>query len=127
MPDSIIINIVVRSFFPPAEPKPGFSEVVVLTAWNTFQILNRIKLVTRAFTIMDKMILVRSTGPPQGRLLSIPCETYVEPILVNQVARGNQLKFASEIRMVDGPKNKNDKIAGINMTRILLLHTIQQR
>jgi hypothetical protein len=52
MLDSIIMNMIDRRFVPPVAPESTWSEVV-LTSQNTFNILNTIKLVTRAFTVID--------------------------------------------------------------------------
>jgi hypothetical protein len=52
MPDSIIMNMMDRSCVPLATFNCTWFEVA-LTSQNTSNILNTIKLVTRAFTVID--------------------------------------------------------------------------
>ena len=58
IPDSIIMNMTDRSLVPPVATEPS----ATLTSKNTFRILNTIKVVTRAFTAMDKAKLVINNG-----------------------------------------------------------------
>ena len=62
IPDSIIMNMTDRSLVLPVASEPSAG----LTSKNTFRILNTIKVVTRAFTAMDKAKLVINNGSKGG-------------------------------------------------------------
>ena len=91
MPDSIIMNMIDRSVFPPVAPKV-FSFEVGLTFWYTTKILSTIKPVARALTTKDRMRLVKNIVLPQLVGVAIPAdEKYHELLFVSQIPRSNQL------------------------------------
>jgi hypothetical protein len=102
IPDSIVKKITCRKLVPPEVPKVRSTEVVAaLISKNTLRILNTIKPVTKALTAMDRIKLVRVTGTPQELSTARPC-TYVVapgPSPASQVARGNRLKSAYQMRI----------------------------
>ena len=99
IPDSIIMNMICRSLGLPVElndPNVRSNEVAsalsCLTSKNTVRILNTIKPVTRAFTTMDAAKPVRVRGVLKG---TMSCS----PIDANQVARGDKLTSAYQMRI----------------------------
>ena len=102
IPDSIITNMICRSLVPPpaVEPKVRSTKVMVaLTSKKTLRILNTIKPVTRVFTAMDKAKLVRVTVFPQAAPESWPCTNVAAPSCASQVARGDKLKLAYQMKI----------------------------
>ena len=101
IPDSITMNMICRSLAPPVElNKPNVrSTEVVLTCKNTSRILNTIKPVTRAFTTMDAAKPVRIIVDPQGAVKNSSCFNDTAPSEASQVARGDKLKSAYQIKM----------------------------
>ena len=61
MLDSIITDMIEQCFFPPVAPKVYCSEIG-LTCRKTLKILNTIKPITRAFTLMDAPRSVKDNG-----------------------------------------------------------------
>ena len=98
--DSIIMNMTCRSLVPPVEPKVRSTEVIVaLTSKNTLRILKTIKPVTRVFTAMDKVILVRDTVFIQTALKIWFCTNIFAPFFASQITRGNKLKLAYQMKI----------------------------
>ena len=62
MPDSITINMIDPSLLPGASFKARLGSEATLTCRNTLKILNTIRAVTRAFTVMDMARLLSCTG-----------------------------------------------------------------
>src|SRR5882757_3452899 len=106
-------------------PKDVSSEVVtLLTSQNTLKILNTIRPVTRAFTVMDAVRPVRASMAPQ-LVISIPsCPINCELELAIHITRSNKSRSASESRQIYGPKYADATIEGTITTRILRPHTI---
>lgn len=99
MPDSIMMNMIDQSFVPPVMPKEFSSEVVInLTSWNTLKILNTIKHITRAFTLIDMARLVMASvflrPETTNRPSTLKSGTTLSPPA--QVARGNKFQSVSE-------------------------------
>jgi hypothetical protein len=98
-------------------PKVRSTEVVLvvaLTSKNTLRILNTIKPVTRVFTAMDRAKLVRVVGSPHeviknwsGNVIEpfirvgSQVTNIVAPFVATQVARGDKLKSAYQMRSID--------------------------
>ena len=99
--DSIIMNMTCRSLVPPpVEPKVRSTEVAVaLTCKNTLRILKTIKPVTRVFTAMDKVILVRDTVFIQTALKIWFCTNIFAPFFASQITRGNKLELAYQMKI----------------------------
>ena len=102
IPDSIIMNMICRSFGPPVElndPNVRSTEVTsglsCLTSKNTVRILNTIKLVTRAFTTIDTAKPVRSRGGLKDSPSLIVIALSAAAI---QVAKGDKLKSAYQMK-----------------------------
>jgi hypothetical protein len=97
--DSIITNMTRRSLVPPVVPKVRSTEVVAaLTSENTLRILNTIKPVTSVFTAMDRAKLVRVVGFPQ-EVSKNWSANIVAPFVASQVAGGDKLKSAYQMRI----------------------------
>ena len=102
IPDSIIMNMICRSLGPPVElnePNARSTEVALLTSKNTFRILNTIKPVTRAFTTMDATKPIRFSVGPHGGLKTSPFTIICEPLPATQIARGDKLKSAYQMKI----------------------------
>ena len=102
IPDSTNTNMICWSLVPPVEPKVRSTEVA-LTSKNTLRILNTIKPVTRAFTVMDTARLVIVNVFPQEALENWPCANAVGPSGASQVAGGDKFEstLSNENRMTD--------------------------
>jgi hypothetical protein len=100
MADSIMTNMIDQSLLPPLMPKDFSSEVVVyLTSRNTLKILNTIKHITRAFTVIDMTRLVIASVLLSPETTNRPSTlnfgtTLIPPPI--QVARGNQFQSVNE-------------------------------
>jgi hypothetical protein len=91
MPDSIMMKMTERSFLPPVTPKDEV--VTLLTSWNTLKILNTIRPVTEAFTVMDVVRQVRAS------ILSHSIVLAINSVLPNiHITRSNKSRSASESR-----------------------------
>jgi hypothetical protein len=89
IPDSIIINMICRSFVPPVVPKVRSTEVA-LTSKNTVMILNTINPVTRAFTAMDTTKAVRVTG------FTLVLNKYIPDSISRSKMKLNESRLASQ-------------------------------
>ena len=101
IPDSIIMNMICWSLgFPVELNDPNVSSTEVgLTSKNTLRILNTIKLVTRAFTTMDTIKLVRPSLFPQGAPKTSLFTIVVAPSDASQAARDDKLRSAYQTKM----------------------------
>ena len=100
MPGSIIMNRTCWSLVPPVEPKVCSIEVMLaLTSKNTLRILNTIKPVTRAFTVMDMATPVVNIPSPQT---AVGNSNVVAPSGPSQTARGDKLKPTCQMKIIVG-------------------------
>ena len=101
IPDSIIMNMICRSLGPPVELNEPHvcSTKVALTFKNTLRILNTIKPVTRVFTTMDAAKPVRASVFRQGAVKTWPFSIINAPFDASQVARGDKLKSAYQMKI----------------------------
>ena len=129
IPDSIIMNMICWSLVPPVglnEPNV-FSTEVGLTFKNTLRILNTIKPVARAFTTMDAAKPVRISVTPQRAVKGSPYSNVNAAIDASQVARGDKLELAYQMKINCWPMYVIAKNEGTITIWIFLPHTIQQR
>ena len=92
------MNMMCRSLVFSVEPKVRLTEIA-LASENTLRILNTIKPVIRVFTAMDKGRLIRVTVIAQVGLEYWPCTNVTAPFCANQVARGDNLKSAYQVKI----------------------------
>ena len=103
-------------------PKDLSSKVVtlrVLTSRKTLKILNTVKPVTRAFTVMDIMRQVKSSLLPQAIEPTSFCTMKNVPLPTSHITTGNtQGQQVNQDKVMTGPKYASAKIEGMIMTPI---------